>query len=373
MGFASCADCAHERVGYRGVDAYDPTEPCEGITWFASEWRKIRERLLNLAVSKQFYAEAIDVFYSQPFRFTGDCGWIMLFHFLVRLGVRNRWKVKDMTVCHPGFSSSPLIYTPQQRSAPPEDGDSYDVFNEHMRAFGFGPVMWKGSFPSLGHEDPEAERWTSTDAEADDMTVRLLGKVTSLTNLTLTLPQYRFPDEQYPFDGLEKCLIHEYRWPQGEQLTRSMLHLVSSRHACFDASRFQPCMAEIYGLPQTKELKGPILNLHRYIPNGGGRPDRIMEVSRPLEAQKFFEAVKALGWEVKEVYYDERGHYPVKSEEGCVNRSLCDLLRKIDAPDLAYECPGNTDEQVLHWGAPRFPHGRPGEAGIGGADIFIDE
>ena len=348
MDFASCADCVHERYDYKSETYHDPDEPTAGRYWFEREWRRILAQVEALPVSRQFYSEAIEIIYGQPFRFTGDCGWIMLYYFLKKLGCQKRRLLKDIAISPPGFASLPETGPLRQRLAGiPKD---YQIlFHDHMRAFRFEPGL-----------HPPYLSWTH-DAEWNqlqhpDGTAQLLAQCTGLARFTLTLPQFQYPQEQCTFRDLEDHAIHQFKWPQDKQLTRSILHLVSSRHDCFDEERFQPCFSEIFdGMKkrrQSPELYGLDLPLDcvRHYPKNwqGQHRDTRMLATRADEAHRFFKAVEKNGWKVKQELYDERGHYPVKEGQGCVNKKMCELLNDANAWGKWPACPGNTEEAMAH-------------------------
>lgn len=341
MDLASCADCVHEVFDFKNDTHEDPDEPFVGRAWFAHEWRAIRRRLQNSIVSHQFHIEASTVFFSQPFRFTGDCGWITLYHFLDRLGHKQRCRLLNISVCHPGFASLPEVNPDRQlnwQGLVGLTGDYHDLFDGHMNAFGFGPAL-RQPYPPLSEDDAWKDRGHF------DGTACLLADCSSLTRLTLTLPQFQVPPEQATFRDLGLHPIHSYRWPQGPALQRSVVHLVCSHHSCSDPERLQPCMAEIYEKSSEKQVFQDTSMLRLPL---GYRPVTPHTAVRSQEARQFFDTVEREGWVVKQLLYDLRGHYPVAEGSLCVNMKMCRLLRSIDEPNLWYECPGNKYEALEH-------------------------
>ncbi|CAK4032794.1 Hypothetical predicted protein [Lecanosticta acicola] len=62
-----------------------------------------------LRASKQIYREAKPVFYGEnEWRFTSTSGWIGLDAFMYQIGLENCKLLRNITVCHPGFTVLPL-------------------------------------------------------------------------------------------------------------------------------------------------------------------------------------------------------------------------------------------------------------------------
>lgn len=70
----------------------------------------IRPNLGLLRVNKQLNDEAAPIYYGQPFRFSNQTGWTMLYHWLEYIGERNRTLVIDITICHPSRDDMPPTY-----------------------------------------------------------------------------------------------------------------------------------------------------------------------------------------------------------------------------------------------------------------------
>lgn len=249
-------------------------------------------QLQNSIVSRQCYEEASKVLLSQPFRFTADCGWIVLYHFLQQLDVKHRCQFLSVTVCHPAFASLPEINP--RREADSQGfvncaGNYLDLFDEHVEEFGFGPAL-RQPYPPL------SQNCTWTERGQFDGTARSLSKCANLRRLSLTLPQYQHTEDQPSSQGLANHPIHSYQWPQGKDLSLFILHLVSSRHDCSDHERFQPCMAKIYEQPCEKKSVEERPMRHT-LPPLSLRPDpspTMLRVWR-LDMRQFFDAVKEQG------------------------------------------------------------------------------
>ena len=349
MDFASCADCEHAIYDY--TKKYANNEPTPGLEWFASQWKEMRYQFRNLGVSRRFHREGTTTFYGQPFRFTSDCDWIMLYHFLDMLGWKNMQRVKNITVCHPVSSSSPEITRHRGDWRYVESrhvlGDYHDLFRQHMGAFGFKSALLKS------YATPHRSLSWLVPGKFGG-TAWLLTEAMNLTKLTLTLPQFQYPSEQFPFKTpkLEDQPINGCYWPQGQNLTRTIVHLVSSCHDCSNKLRKQPCMAEIHGeCPQ--QIAAPEDEEVIQSQNPHSSDSRISE-SRAEEARGFFDAAREKGWIVTEHFYDYYAHYPVKKGQHCVNEKLCKYLEESDEPNLLYDCPGSVYEALAHQGLSRM-------------------
>ncbi|KAK5683586.1 hypothetical protein LTS10_005119 [Elasticomyces elasticus] len=79
-----------------------------GQYWYPTRYQlQIMPVAQLLRTNKQICEEATPIWYAQPFRFTNQAGWIVLSHWLDRIGAKNRELLKDITVCHPSAGITP--------------------------------------------------------------------------------------------------------------------------------------------------------------------------------------------------------------------------------------------------------------------------
>lgn len=221
MDFASCADCSHETTETNWWRSNDTS-----IDWYEVQWSSMRRHLPLLSlVSQQIYTEVGDVFWSQPFRFTGSVGRMMLCLFLDRIGVDNIARLKSSTVCHPGFASSPRRYARFEL-----ERRFYDLFlshhkvtQPHITPFGLDTF----TYLLLFDENTAMKMWEK-DCLSHGPLELLLKHAKSLTQLTLTLAQFQTPEHQSRFEGVRTHAIHDVVWPQGEKLSRRIIYLISA-------------------------------------------------------------------------------------------------------------------------------------------------
>ena len=340
MDFASCADCIHEIWDYTPDIIYDPDERATSRAWYSDEWARIRSNLRIMTLCHQINSEATGIFYGQHFKFTSDVGWVMLYHFLSKIGPEKRALLRNITVCHPAFSSLPSDCPPRQQTGHLYRDDYTYLFNDHMQAFGLGSCLPQ-DYRTLSH-DPA---WLTIGHF--DGTLRLLAQAAGLTRLTLVLPQFQRPAEQATLQDQELHPIHTFVWPQGVALKRFVRNLVQSRHDCHRGKRskhgMQMCLDEIYHRRVEATNTTTMAHIH-WLNFSHEKVPR----QQAYTARVFFNAVKAAGWIVCESMYDERGTYPVKSGQFCVNKSMCHKLGEVDEPFIWFHCPGNVEEVLDH-------------------------
>jgi len=357
MDFAACIDCGHEREPWLSHRIpRDREEFGEAIEWFRTQWWIVKRGLLSLTpVCRQIYQDATDLFYGQPFRFTGDLGWIMCYHFLLCIGSHGRARLKDVAVCHPGFSVVPTRQPELWDAASWWTGSMgwtgwthICVFSEHLRDFRLGAMLDEKVY----EEDTEWAAWQSRGRFAGPASL-LARDAERLTKLTLLLPHFQSTEDQPSFADLDAHPIFDVRWRPGVKLT--IAHLVSSEHTC-KATRacknhdYDQCLAELT-TDRLVEDEWVACDWHQHMPD---IPDQYQHPSsRKSEAQILFRKAKALGWNVTEYLHDRRGLYPVEPEQTCSNKDMC-LWRwgneTADGYDY-YCCPGEVETQIEHLGS----------------------
>ncbi|KAK5695537.1 hypothetical protein LTR97_009047 [Elasticomyces elasticus] len=121
----------------------------QGQGWYAKRYQEIIAPTAQLLrVNKQICEEATPIWYGQPFRFSNEAGWITLDHWLNRIGPKNCALLRDVTVCHPEFSSFPEK----------DRGENVGTVHDILAPFGlcFGPL----ARDPAGRLDPDdGETW----------------------------------------------------------------------------------------------------------------------------------------------------------------------------------------------------------------------
>lgn len=340
MDFASCADCLHEKSGFERFEDRGPEEVAECSIWYGLQWHRMRSLLCTLSlVSRQTGNEASTLFWSQPFRFTSDIGWIVLYHFLESIGEVNVDRLRDVTVCHPAFSVTPdfdPIRQATNRWGKATMDDYYDLFDDHLGHFCLGACIRAHSYTQMS----EADSWKAFGSF--DGPIRLLSRAANLTKLSLTLPQFQFAGDQPSFRDLFQHPIHTIRWPQKE-LNIRVIHLTPSYY--HDRAHTTLSLEDIYrGADYNIELVEEFKN-HRRFPH-----HLVHETDRADLARVYFEQIKQLGWQVVEMLYDLNCQYLIKDGQRCANKDLCRTLLNHDEESMRYSCYGDREEVLEHEG-----------------------
>ena len=285
----------------------------------------------------------------------------MLYHFLETIGPKARSLLKDITVCHPGFSVLPDYFPTRQETL---EGPYDAVFHDHLEEFGLGQCLEDQTATRIcspgrwcqhrAIDYPKFSTWSSwKDKGAFDGPARMLREIEGLRKLTLVLPHFQNTEDQASFETLGSHPIHSVDWPQGEQLKLTVAHLIDCRHNCDAASTkdlhlADICLAEIEGKLITfideygKEriFRRPLDDHVHPITNA-----RLPCATRTDEARQFFAEARDAGWTVTEYMHDAYGHYPVQRKEGCASMSMCLFLGGHNA---WHTCPGEPEVQAEH-------------------------
>lgn len=341
MDFAPCADCSHSVNAFSPIRVRMPDDPLLSSEWYAKVWKNICSYYDKISrVSRQVHNEASGVFWSQPFRFTGDVGWIMLYHFLEKIGSANVRRLKDVLVCHPALSADPGYAPLRERHN--HGLDYYDPFDEHLDWFNLGECL---RAPIYYTEMSESAAWRSLGGF--DGPIRLLAEAESLTRFTLVLPQMQQPAEQASFHDLHLHPVHACTWPRGKGPSLQIVHLVECEESKeWWCPRFQISFEDIYG---DADYVGKWLKVYEeriYL----AKTKLHHKPNRAALARSYFDTVKQLGWQVSEAKYDDYCQYPVKDGQFCVNKALCQWMLSENHEDTCYKCPGNREEVLDHEG-----------------------
>lgn len=384
MDFTSCTDCMHTfSLGFDEED-HEPT----ARAWYSGRWREMRGNLLNLALaSRQVRDETSKVFWSQDLRFTGDFGWTMFYHFLELIGPCNWPRLKNVTVCHPGFSMRPgqVLHCFTHNTA--SDG-SYtpgkiclcleDAFDLHLRAFSFKRPDDK-AFQKGVLRDPEAPEWYYGPWSENGVFwgQPLCDVLGGLNQITLTLPQFQNPSEQASFHEVGSHPIHKMEWGRQRNVSRRVFYLVSAWDV--SAVKDQLTFDHIYRQADPKEelaaaIKSSFahqdeypeaVSYDQYIQKRRDDEDFSMHITKANEEipipmwrthpperyediRLFIETIEQLGWKVTQIMHDLHCQYPVEDGKACVNKGLCKFVKSLPTRDRRYyECQGGNPEHEM--------------------------
>lgn len=295
-------------------------------------------------VCRQMQDEIQENFWSQPFRFTSSLGWSLLDDFLLVITPANIARLKNITMCHPGFSLVEQHYASRRLRNHHHTDDIDDAYDELVldhTVWLFG-LDWSGK-SSTGRRggmffgDPEKN---------------LIKYGMSLTKFTLVLPQFQPPALQPTFKDLISHPIHRIDWPQGNQLSRHIVYLMFfddlGHHA---GSRDQISFAQIYGTDNNLEKQEETTEAQHEGDDVLITQTSYHEPGRAELARNYFDEVQGLGWKVTEVMHDRRCQYPVEQGEACGNVNLCKYLRTGDGASYKRRrCLGNEEERLAHTG-----------------------
>lgn len=209
-----------------------------------------------LLVCRQMSNDADVVFWSQPFRFTSDLGWVIYYYFLVKIGAAGRRKLKDITVCHPAFSVQPKLepeYDLHSDSDNDDHDDTYgwdykDVFDDHLWDFALRTglefplssicseqsyVRYTDTFDRMVRYSSaiSLQAWQYHDTSSGfEGTARLLAReAENLTKLTLVIPHFQRFEQESSFKDVDKHPIMDLTWSQGDQLSVKPLLILSTQ------------------------------------------------------------------------------------------------------------------------------------------------
>ncbi|KAK3628445.1 hypothetical protein LTR56_018600 [Elasticomyces elasticus] len=270
-----------------------------GQYWYPTRYQEqIAPVAQLLRTNKQVCEEATPIWYAQPFRFTNQAGWIVLSHWLDRMGARNRELLKDITVCHPSAGITP----------DDQHSQVYRSDQNFLRIFGLN---------SLGSVN------ISSDCHADGFEVivnyrAILESMPGLRHLRLALRGVH-TDSSGMWHCVANSTIHETAIESIPSVHVQFIHLVSYR----PETRFETGEHTIDTLP----------------------------CFLPQKMREALEWVKAQDIELVEQLYDQHCQYPVELNQPCGDPGMCDHMWRLTevyhfTPDNEVEtlepneCPG---------------------------------
>jgi hypothetical protein len=293
--------------GGSSTDAIDVS-----ATYHAHRWRDVyRPIAALLRTCRQMHKEATPLFYGQPFRFSSDAGWIVLFYWLNQIGLRNRMHLKDITVCHPALSTW-LDYS--------FDG-GLEFFKSHLNLI----EMPLGQEKILRFEEwMPAPMYRSRTDEGS----------------------YEFVDRPYYPEGE---LDFEDRWPGWQTIPQPAemlatvkslreVKLVANRRHLFHRSLDFGTVAQhpIYSYLKTR-LPNTLLSVLEFV--------HVYDLDRLEQSERFevpwttdddiekqgtesLAEVPAQGWVVTRTVYDRYHNYPTVDRCPCINKVQCAMIHE---------------------------------------------
>jgi len=299
--------------------------------WYLDHYRKVQATLVLLRANKQINSEATPIFYGQPFRFSNQSGWLILYHWMEFIGGEKRDMIKDITICHPSFMTFPksIFYA---RCAYDEFGvlaftlGTRDLFEEKCP---YQPVRSKSK---IYHEGGDC-----CGPEIDP--VAMISRLPSLRNLRLILTCTQRADLWANSPGLHP--IFDVDTPVGLKIQAiSLINYYYPYHYCPQPSNIIEHIAT--------EL-GTITNCDGYYKHVVGFQAEL----DPYEArtiQKAYTDMRDKNVELIAMLYDKNGTFPVFPNMDCANKDLCDYLRSLGGWWYDHEivdgvCCGTKDER----------------------------
>lgn len=254
--------------------------------WKHHYYADVQPRLKLLLANRQINDEATPIYYGQEFRFTSQAGWVTLYCWLKLIGERNGRLVKNITVCHPAWGTTPrLCYDlnmklPFTRMSAPRALVSLlskDTYTPPLP----GAMEILSSMPNPQNVRLVTHaRWEDLSVDHPILSIGVDGgpKVTVINlvayNLTLRL-------------ATGHLSIRDPVTAADEIINRN-------RDGVFD-----DCVAL-----GPEDLPVILRNLKRNL-----------------------ELLEARGIDITEELYDQHRHWPVQVDEDCVNKDLCDYMR----------------------------------------------
>ena len=276
----------------------------ESDQFHSSKWRNKNCKLtLFLRTCRQIYQEASPIYYAQPFRFSDEAGWIVLYYWLKAIGPRNRILVKDITVCHPAMATTGTCLEDhvRSRSIPIR---LWDIFR------GYVAEKWFGERDSLTQDLEIEKRWPGWAVIPH--TAFMLSEMTGLRTLRLLIKRKYMYERYERARNFPSLMAHPIHTLLKHNLPRTRLTVVNLLRAYFPRDgEFD----EQYSLENTFDTA---LDVH---------------LTTNQDGRAFFNHIQNIGWEVTEMRYDINEHYPVASDVVCGNMEICEYLHRSKKPD----------------------------------------
>ena len=275
-----------------------------GEAWHGIRYKlQIVPSLYLLRANKQICEEATPIFWSQRFRFTNEAGWIALEDFLGRIGPAKSALLKDITICHPAFSTWPDHPFWLSRRVISD--------RSHLRVEGRLEQFARSTDP--WSQDPESQ--TPEDIDARIPHGKMLATMTKLRNLRLVLHA--------------DCDLRLWQLP----IATDPIYDTITANAP-DAN------IEVIHLEGLTEQEIESFKSGRWTIEDGMQPV-------PTGMQETFDLLSQRGIEVYEQRYDQHTHYPVQPNQPCVNKGMCDYMIRYTAA-LNTSDPGDCQGTTKH-------------------------
>ena len=287
------------------------------------EWHK--QRLVDILAGqealfltcKQVYEEAAPIFYKQEFRFTNEVGAMVLATWLRKIGHVHRQQLRHITVAHPLLA----LYAKTGLRDVNRASLVADVSNDlqHHPNYASGPFAWnpKAGMPQYREGDMLNPPWVEKmDPFTGPFWWSLLADpvtgMSKLANLSIVL-------SATPSGPLYQHLRYHrltlYDWNRWLPETKvSLINLVTDVTEALTPSSHQMLLKNAYDSTFVQKLFTSYSTTSEHIQAAGA-------------ASGFFDHVKALGWNVEVVFYDNHYSYPAQPEERCVNANICCFLK----------------------------------------------
>jgi hypothetical protein len=302
------------------VDVYAPhgslnDSDVYGAEYHFDRWTKeIRPLAALLRTCRQFHKELTPVFYGQPFKFTSDAGWMILFYWLKKIGPRNRQHLKDVTVCHPALSMSltqdfvrgdPGFFfrhldglqfsIPVEKTIRLHEWDREPTVVEVNTGFCDQHLSYE-SFPYIDFED----RWPGWHALPHP--AEMLATVPGLREFKLVANRRHLFNRLSHGQGFEVIAGHPIYSYLSTQLPKTQLSVIEFVH-----------FMDVDRLEYSRKLPRWALDDHEV---------------REIEGSAILTEVAKQGWEVNMNVYDQFHNYPNPEECPCINKRQCEHVHK---------------------------------------------
>lgn len=301
--------------------------------WYLDHYRKVKATLVLLRTNKQINSEATPIFYGQPFRFSNQSGWLILYHWMESIG-GDKWDmIKDITICHPSFMTFPdwLYYARYQYNQYGGLAFSLGIPDLYCEEFPYQPIRSKSKkYHKVGD---------CCGPEIDP--VAMISHLPSLRNLSLILTCTQRADLWANSPGLHPIL--DVNTPAGLKIQAISL-----------INYYYP----YYRCPQPRDITDNIATEFGTIIDCSGYSKQVVGFQRQLKPheipaiQEAYADMRDKNVEIIGMFYDRHGTFPVFPNMDCANKDLCDYLRNHrnywDNEIIDGVCCGTKDQRDEH-------------------------
>ncbi|KAI7198316.1 hypothetical protein KC316_g6262 [Hortaea werneckii] len=296
-------------VRYKSYESFwnecTPYEDTHG--WHFDHSRKVKATVLLLRANKQINSEATPIFYGQPFRFSNQSGWLILYHWMESIG-GDKWDmVKDITICHPSFMTFPEVV--------------------YYARYEYGGLAFSLSISDLYYEERPWQPVKSNFKTYHEVggccgpeidPVAAISRLPSLRNLRLILTCTQRADLWVNSPGLHPIL--DVNTPADLKIQAiSLINYYYPYYCC----------------PQPRDIT-----------------DNIATEFGTISIAEAYADMRDKNVEITGMFYDRHGTFPVFPNMDCANKDLCDYLRNHgnywDNEIVDGVCCGTKDERDEH-------------------------